>query len=230
MAVHPLSGLAEGEDVRAHARLVECDLEGALGGAGAVADELVHPRLIDSALAELIDVEAVVEPGRLTVEEHGEADRGARGRRREDKVEVARLETERDRAVRRVEDGRLLLDGPVPGHPPLIERQVRGRVDAANPAAVADVGLPRPQPFPVSGLGETVGFNTHGLLVDAQELLDRSLGRLVVALTEVAVADPAVAVNDGHGGAGAGRLRMSAGEDAVDGDTVAVHPPAGFPT
>src|SRR3954470_9821816 len=139
MAVHSLSGLAEGEDVRAHARVVERDLEGALGGAAALADELVHPRLIDGALAELIYVEAVVEPRRLTVEEHGEADRGARGRRGEDQVEVARVETERNRAARGVVGGRLILDGPVAGHRPVIERQVRGRVDAANAPAVADV-------------------------------------------------------------------------------------------
>src|SRR3954452_19819811 len=88
MAVHPLSGLAEGEDVRAPARVEERDLEGALGGAATLADELVHPRLVDGALAELIYVEAVVEAGRLTVEEHGEADGGVRGRRREDQVEV----------------------------------------------------------------------------------------------------------------------------------------------
>src|SRR3954453_20975902 len=108
MAVHPLSGLAEGEDVRAHARVEERDLEGALGGAATLADELVHPRLIDGAFAEHVDVESVVVPGRLTVEEHGETNRRARGRRREDQVEVARLEAERDRAAGGAERGGLL--------------------------------------------------------------------------------------------------------------------------
>src|SRR2546423_1719385 len=128
MAVHPLSGLAEGEDVCAYARVAERDLEDALGGATALADELGPPRPIAGAFAELVDVDAAVGAGRLTVEEHSEADRGTLGRRCEDEVEVARVEAERDRAVRGAEDGRLLLDHPVAGHRPLIEREVRGRV------------------------------------------------------------------------------------------------------
>jgi hypothetical protein len=42
-----------------------------------------------------------------------------------------------------------------------------------------------------------VGFNADGLLVDAQALLDRSLGLLVVALAEVVKTDSAVAIDDG---------------------------------
>src|SRR4051794_20760777 len=106
-------GLAEGEDVRAHARVEERDLEGARGDGPVLADELIHPRTVDGALAELVDVEAVGVPGWFAVEEHYEADQGARGRRREDQVEVACLEAERDRPVSGAEHGRLLLDGPL---------------------------------------------------------------------------------------------------------------------
>ena len=38
---------------------------GALGAAASLADELVHPRLVDGAFAELVDVEAVVAARRL---------------------------------------------------------------------------------------------------------------------------------------------------------------------
>ena len=170
--------------------------------------------------AELVDVEAVVVAGRLAVEEHGEADRGARGRRREDEVEVARVEAERDRAAGGAEDGGLLLDGPVAGQRPVIERQLRGRVDAASPPAVADVGLPAPQGVPVGGLGEPAGVDADGFLVDAQELLDRSLGLLVVALAEVVEADSAVAIDEVQGGPVAVRQRLPDGEVVVDDDRV----------
>src|SRR4051794_29126078 len=96
-------GLTEGEDVRAHAPLEERDLKGARGDGPVLADELVHPRTVDGALAELVDVEAVGVPGCFAIEEHGEADRGARGRRREDQVEVACLEAEGERPVRGAE-------------------------------------------------------------------------------------------------------------------------------
>ena len=97
----PERPLSKGEDVRAHARFRERDLEGAVGGAAGVADELVHPRLVEGAFAGRVDVEAVVVTGPLTVEAHGEADRLDGGWRREDQVEVARLEAERGSGRRR---------------------------------------------------------------------------------------------------------------------------------
>ena len=66
----------------------------------------------------LVDVEAVGIARRLTIEAHREADRGARGRPREDQVEVARLEAVRDRASGRLEHARLLVDRPLAGERP----------------------------------------------------------------------------------------------------------------
>src|SRR3954464_6810647 len=71
---------AEGDDVCAHARVEERDLEGEWADGPVLADELVHPRTVDSAVADLVDVEAVGVPGCFAVEEHREADRGVRGR------------------------------------------------------------------------------------------------------------------------------------------------------
>jgi hypothetical protein len=86
-----------------------------------------------------------------------------------------------------------------------------GRVDAANPPAVADVGLLRPQGVPVGGLGEPSGVDADGFLVDAEELLDRPLGLLVVALAEVVEADSA-------GRDRRGRRPASSGSRATDVD------------
>jgi hypothetical protein len=55
---------------------------------------------------------------------------------------------------------------------------------------------PRPQGVPVGGLGEPSGVDADGFLVDAEELLDRPLGLLVVALAEVVEADSAVAIDE----------------------------------
>src|SRR3954464_2562099 len=85
-----------------------------------LADELVHPGLVEGAFAGLVDVEAVVVTGQLTVEAHGEADLGAGARRRGDEVEVARLETERDRAGGGAEEGGLLPDRPIAGQRPVV--------------------------------------------------------------------------------------------------------------
>jgi hypothetical protein len=59
--------LSEREDVRTYAGFLERDLEGAVGGAAALADELVHPRLVEGAFAGLIDVDAVVVTGQVAV-------------------------------------------------------------------------------------------------------------------------------------------------------------------
>src|ERR687886_600357 len=68
-AVHLLlpGASAEREDVRAHARVVERDLEGGLGDRPAEAHELVHPRVGDAAGARRVGVRAVVVTGRPAV-------------------------------------------------------------------------------------------------------------------------------------------------------------------
>src|SRR3954471_12002447 len=168
--------LAEREDVRAHARSEERNLEGALGDGAGLEDELVHPRLGNDALAGLVDVDAVGITRRLTVEPQGEANRGSRRRRREDQVEVARLEAVRDRTGGRLEHGVLLAHRPRAAEGPVVEREcVSAPVAAALAAGVADVGLRGPQGVPVGGLRETVGVDPDGLLLDAQEPLDRTL-------------------------------------------------------
>ena len=163
-----------------------------------LADELVHPRLGDGALAGLVDVEAAGITRRLTVEAHGEADRRTRGGRREDQVEIARLEAVRDRAGGRFEDGGLLADRPFAGERPLIEREPVGALvtPAALAAGVAHVGLGGPQGVPVGGLGDARSVDVAGLPVDAQQTLDRPLGLLVRPLAEVVEPDTPVAIDE----------------------------------
>ena len=114
----------------------------------------------------------------------------------------------------------LFLDGPIAGQRPVIERQLRGRVDAASAAAVADVGLPAPHGVRVRGLGEPAGVDADGVLVDAQVLLDRSLGLLVVALAKVVKADSAVTIGEVEGRPIPVRQRLPDGEVVVDDDRV----------
>src|SRR4051812_15361862 len=121
----------------------------------------------------------------------------------------------------------LVVRGPVAGERPLIQRQLRGRIGAPDPAALADVGLPRPQRLPVRGLGEPARFNADGFLVDAQELLDRSLALLVVALAEVVKTDSTDAIDEVKGGPILVRQRSPDGEVVVDDDGVVDAQPTG---
>ena len=67
-----------------------------------LSNELVEPRFGDDAVAVLVDVEAVRITRCLPIEQDAEPGRGHAGRRREDEVQVTRVEAVRDAAVRRV--------------------------------------------------------------------------------------------------------------------------------
>src|SRR4051794_31359689 len=210
---------AEGEDVRAHAGVEKRDLERARGARAALADELVHPRLGDRAFPGLVDVQAVGVPGRPTVEAYGEADRRARVRRLQDQVDVARLEAIRDRTGGRFERRGFVADRPLAAERPLVERE-RGGAPAALTAAGAEIGFRRPQGVPVGGLGKAAGVDADSVLVDAQQLLDRSLGFLVGALAEVLEPDTPEAIDDVDGRPVVAVERPPNGEVVVDNDRV----------
>src|SRR5262245_52535329 len=131
------SGLAEGEHVGAHAGVEERELERPLADRPALADELVHPRLVDRALARLVDVEPVIVAGRTAVEERPEA--GSAVARRQDQVEVAALEAVGDRPGCRVELGGLRIDGPLAPERPRVEPQPVAPLDPALAAGEAHV-------------------------------------------------------------------------------------------
>src|SRR3954470_17045397 len=191
--------LAEREDVGARARVLERDLEGARRDSRPLADELVHPRLVEGARAGLVDVDAVGVARRRPVEADLEADGSARRRRCEDEVEVARLEAEGDRRAGRLGHRGLLAHRPRPVERPLVEREAVGSGAAATLAAVAaEVGLGRAQGAQVGRLREAARVDVGGLLVEAQQRLEHALGLLVRALAEVLEARPPVAVDDVH--------------------------------
>src|ERR1700733_5229925 len=66
--------LAEGERVGLGAGVEEADLEGVVGDAAGLADELIEPRLDDRAVAGLVGVGPVRRAGRLPVDERPEPD------------------------------------------------------------------------------------------------------------------------------------------------------------
>src|SRR5271170_543183 len=94
-----LPGLTEGERVGLGAGVEERDLEGSLGDALALADELVQALLGEGAVAVFVEVEPVGGVRRLPVEEHLESHGGARYGRPQDHVQVAGLEAAGDLAA-----------------------------------------------------------------------------------------------------------------------------------
>src|SRR6185437_14100295 len=163
-----------------HARLEELDLEGAWTDLAALADQLVHPRLVDGAGAGGLDVEAVVLAGRPAVEADDEARRAAAARRREHEVEVASREAVGDRSWGGVEHRRLRPDRPRSRQRPLVQRQgLAARLPAPFRARTPEVGLGRFQLAPVGCLGETGRIDRGDLLVDAEQSLHLPLGLLV---------------------------------------------------
>src|ERR1700733_6693282 len=114
--------LPEGEDVRLGAGLAEGDLERPLENLALLTDELVAAAAAEQAVAVGVGVRAVRRSGGLAVDEDPERDRlPAPGRHHQ--IRVPRLKAEGDAPARVVEGGLLLLDGPVPGHGPPVERQ-----------------------------------------------------------------------------------------------------------
>ena len=77
-----------------------------------------------------------------------------------------------------------------------------------------------PQGVPVGGLGDAAGVDADGRLVEAQQLLDRSLGLLVGALAEVPEADAPDAIDEVDGRPVVVVERPPDGEVVVDDDRV----------
>ena len=169
-------------------------------GAPGLADELVHPGLVDRAVAVGVDVDAVVVAGRPAVQAHGDGDRLAVAGRREDEVDVAGQEAERDPAAGGAQHRRLLVDLPVARERPLVARQGLAGIDAPGPAPGPHVGLARAQGVPVGGQSDARGVHGGAVVAHAQRLLDRLLGLAVVALAEVVEDDLTLAVDEVHGG------------------------------
>src|SRR5580692_8396199 len=88
-----------------------------------LADELVEPLLPGRAGARLVHVDAARGARRLPVQADPERDAGPGLSRAHDEVHVAGVEPAGDVAAGRVQRGRLLGQGPVPGQRPLVEQQ-----------------------------------------------------------------------------------------------------------
>jgi hypothetical protein len=168
------------------------------GAADAIvlADELVHARVLEYAVAVLVDVDAVRQVGRLPVEAHAERDRVARSSRQHD-VRIARVKPKGDGPAGPVERQVLGPDGPFAVECPAVEAQAFGTlVGRAHSAFVAEVCLRGEQLVPVGSSLHARPFDRHELTLDAQEPLDDALGLLVAAFAEVVVADHALRVHE----------------------------------
>lgn len=113
-----------------------------------LAHELIHPRVLEEAVAVRVDVHARRWARTLTVEAHAERDRLARASG-QDRVRVACVKPEGDTAAGPPEHDPLGPDRPFTVEPPSVEPQ--GLVGQALAARVPEIGLGRVELVPVSG-------------------------------------------------------------------------------
>jgi hypothetical protein len=103
------------------ASIEELDLDVPVGNGAPLADELVQPRLNDSPIAIVINVEPMRIARRLAVDSYAEPSRRPSGRWPQHQVHIAGVAAVPDAAVRGVQYGSLLLQGPLADERPLVE-------------------------------------------------------------------------------------------------------------
>src|ERR1700733_11983688 len=205
---------AERECKSLQARIEKLDLESTVRNRAALANELIETLARDSAAAVGIDVGAVIAAGNAAVDCHPKADRLAVPRRPENEMQVARMKTIDNAAIRFVERRMFGAHGPIAREIPVIESKGRRRVavafvfdDAAGRseivgAVVTDIGLRR---FDLAAIGG--GFRAirrhrdeiggEGAVARfGEELLDNPLGLVILAFAEMVVAHAALRIDE----------------------------------
>jgi hypothetical protein len=112
----------EGERKRSDTRFQELDLEGPLDAAMGLADQLIEPLARDDTFSGVVDVDAVVAPGRLAIEGHSKRHRFAVETRSDDEMKVTAPEPEDDPTTRAPQLRPVLVKGPTSHETPLIDR------------------------------------------------------------------------------------------------------------
>src|SRR5262245_44452780 len=91
-----VAGSAEREGKSLDARIEKLDLEKSIRDGGRLSDELVQPRLVESAVALRVRVHSVGGARRMSIDEHAKS-HGRRFRGRcHDEIEIARMEAVSD--------------------------------------------------------------------------------------------------------------------------------------
>ena len=132
---------------------------------------VIHARLVDHAMALIVDVDAAGCAGRLPVDTHAESNELAARARTHDQVYVPRVEAVGDLSARLLQHRGFTQRGPLAGKRPLVEPQSRGSVMALRRfeqglrgrgetarAPVAHIGFRRTQVLPIRG-----GFGRRAL-------------------------------------------------------------------
>src|SRR5262252_9479265 len=121
--------LAERKRKRLDAGIEKLDLERPIFNGSLLADQLIQTVAVDDAVALFVDVHARIVERRRAVEQHAKAHGLAARFRTKHEMEIARVKTKDDLAVRLCREGLLLADVPPALEPPLVDVQpARSRV------------------------------------------------------------------------------------------------------
>src|SRR5712691_9265392 len=117
----PFSRSSEREREGLDAWIEKLDLERSIDNRLRLSDQLMKALFADSAVALIVDVDAVRCAGRLSVDAQSHAHGGSASSGSHDEMKIARVKAVRDAPAGRVQRNRLLADCPITGKRPMIE-------------------------------------------------------------------------------------------------------------
>src|SRR5262245_39318040 len=113
--------LTKREGKRFYSRISELDLELPVHDGFRLSNQLIHPRLRNSAATLIVHINSVSCAGHVPIDEHVKTCRSSRHRRSDDQMEVAGMEAVGNAAIRFLQDDPLSLYGPITRQRPLIQ-------------------------------------------------------------------------------------------------------------
>ncbi len=142
-------GSAEREAERLDAWILKLDLELAVDDRPLLPDQLIGALFGHNAAALLIDVSAVRRTGRLPVEANDESRGGPAPGRSHDEVDVTRVKSIVDLAVRLLRCDGLAAERPIACECPFVQSQARCVADEVLRLGRAEISLARCQVVPI---------------------------------------------------------------------------------
>src|SRR5215813_14953955 len=113
--------LTKREGKRFYSRIDELDLELPVHDGFRLSNQLIHPRLRNSAATLTVHINSVSRAWHVPIDEHAKTCRRSRRQRSHDQMEVAGMEAVGNAATRFLQDDPLSLNGPITSQSPLIQ-------------------------------------------------------------------------------------------------------------